>query len=195
MFNYGNKIILQPKSKFEHKFSLIWLHGFEEEAKSYVKTFTDKSFVDLPDTCRIVLVTAPEREMTSHDGKKMNSWFDIKSLKDMPNEETFTQNYLRDNFDQAQLRQSVKFVTQLIKKEILKLNGDSKRVFIGGFSQGASIALALYLLKDMKLGGIVGCSGANCLRLNLTNAKYNQTPVFLHHGSDDPVIPVSFAKI
>jgi hypothetical protein len=86
--------------KFDHKFSLIWLHGFEEEAKSYEHVFKNKKFVNLPDSCRIILISAPERELTSHDGKKMHSWFDIKSLKDLPNEETFTQEYLKENFDQ-----------------------------------------------------------------------------------------------
>ena len=82
-----------------------------------------------------------------------------------------------------------------MKKEILKLDGESKRVFVGGFGPGAGVALAFHLLKNMQLGGIVGCSGANMLDLDLTNAKNNQTPVFLHHASEDPVIPVHFAKI
>lgn len=99
MAYHGNKIIVQTKRGVDHKFSLIWLHGFEEEAKSYVKTFTDESKIDLPGSCRIVLVTGPEREMASHDGKTMHSWFDIKSLKDMPDEEAFTRAYLKDNFD------------------------------------------------------------------------------------------------
>jgi hypothetical protein len=36
------------------------------------------------------MITAKELEMTSHEGKKMPSWFDCKSLKDFPDEETFT---------------------------------------------------------------------------------------------------------
>ena len=40
-------------------------------------------------------------------------------------------------------------------RKALKLNGNSKRVFLGGFSQGASVALAVYLKYELDLGGVV----------------------------------------
>ena len=40
----------------------------------------------------------------------------------------------RANFNQEQLKESAKLVTDLIEKEILVLDEDPKRVFIGGFS-------------------------------------------------------------
>jgi phospholipase/carboxylesterase len=85
-----------------------------------------------------------------------------------------------------------------LKREILKLDGNSERVFLGGFSQGASVALAFYLQRSMKLGGVVCCSGANCLAVDIDNLKKlgkGSAPLFLHHGEEDPVIPLKFAKI
>jgi phospholipase/carboxylesterase len=176
---------------------LLWLHGFEENAESQVPTFS-KENLDLPPSCRIVLITAKEAELTSHGGKKIPSWFDCKSLTYFPDEETFTKEYLNDNFNQNQLKSTIRYINVLLKKEIQKLGGDSTKVFLGGFGQGASVALAFYLTRGLKLGGIVCCSGANVLAKDISDLKKlgkGTTPLFLHHGQEDPVIPVSFAKI
>ena len=35
----------------------------------------------VPDTCKVILPTAPERPVTCNGDHEMHSWFDFKSLK------------------------------------------------------------------------------------------------------------------
>jgi phospholipase/carboxylesterase len=62
---------------------------------------------------------------------------------------------------------------------------------LGGFSQGAAIALGAGLRYRERLGGLVGMSGY--LPLAATTAAERSdanalTPVFLAHGQRDPVV-------
>jgi len=84
-------------------------------------------------------------------------------------------------------------------KEINKFEDkDPRRVFLGGFSQGCLVALAAFLKlpKDTPLGGVFGLSGLQALRAapRLTEERLRvlrRTPLFLYHGEDDGVCPLS----
>jgi phospholipase/carboxylesterase len=79
------------------------------------------------------------------------------------------------------------------------LLGDTNRVFIGGFSQGCSLALATYLcFDDGPLGGVVGCSGIHCANLEWSKVNIQakrKTPVFLYHGLFDEIIISEYAHM
>jgi predicted esterase len=53
----------------------------------------------------------------------------------------------------------------LIETEI-KILKDPKKVFIGGYSQGASIALATFLQYPEALGGLACYSGLMCANID-----------------------------
>lgn len=73
-------IILTPRHT-HHKYSLIWLHGLGDSANGFADIFLDEHWRFTPDTCKVILLTAPERPVTLNEGMVMNSWYDIKSLK------------------------------------------------------------------------------------------------------------------
>jgi phospholipase/carboxylesterase len=88
---------------------------------------------------------------------------------------------------------------ELIKKEVKEL-GSSKQVFIGGFSQGCTIALTTYLrFTGGPLGGVVGVSGFHGANINWAEVNHlealKQAPVLLCHGKDDPRIHLTFSKL
>jgi phospholipase/carboxylesterase len=88
-------------------------------------------------------------------------------------------------------------VIKLIQDEI-ELLGDSKRIFLGGFSQGCSLALATYILYNQApLGGILGCSGLFCTDVDwakIDTKEKEKVPVLLYHGKSDSLIDVEFAE-
>ncbi len=43
--------------------------------------FLDPNMRFVPDTCKVRLLTAPERPVTLNGGMPMNSWYDIFSLR------------------------------------------------------------------------------------------------------------------
>jgi phospholipase/carboxylesterase len=71
---------------------------------------------------------------------------------------------------------------KIIEEEIA-LIGDSRKVYVGGFSQGCCMALhALKLPK--RLGGIIACSG---FLFPITEISHEnaETPIFISHGKLD----------
>jgi phospholipase/carboxylesterase len=87
-------------------------------------------------------------------------------------------------------------VQKLIKHEV-SLLGNADKVFLGGFSQGAALALATYLsLKDHQLGGVVTCSGGHLAIIDWEKVDIQMkklTPLLFYHGADDPIFPAKFA--
>jgi len=73
---------------------------------------------------------------------------------------------------------------------------DSERLLLLGFSQGAVMAYAAALLEPTSFLGIAALSGyipdRSGLPLKLTNL--NGFPVFISHGTDDPIIPVRLGR-
>jgi phospholipase/carboxylesterase len=121
--------------------------------------------IEVPPGTKIILPTAPSRTVTLLDNKKEFSWFDIKSLAKPIDHDYETKEYLDATFDQQQLDCSVQKIIAIIRKEV-ELLGDTKKIFLGGFSQGCSLALATYLcFDDGPLGGVIGCSGVHCANL------------------------------
>jgi predicted esterase len=91
----------------------------------------------------------------------------------------------------------VYIITELLKKEI-KILGDSKKVFIGGYSQGASIALATFLqFSEGALGGLACYSGLMCTNIDWERVDLQlkkETPMFFYHGELDAMWPLDLAQ-
>ncbi|CDW78472.1 phospholipase carboxylesterase family protein [Stylonychia lemnae] len=187
-------IILTPKLA-PHKYSLIWLHGLGDSAAGFVDVFLDENFNLVPKNCKVLLLTAPQREVTLNDGMMMNSWYDISNIR---GGRPKSMDELYPKYNQEQLMESVDIVTKHIESEI-KLVGQSKQIFLGGFSQGCALALATFLKYDKLLGGIIGLSGMNALKFDLNNAplyeEKKNTPIFLYHGEADNMINYHVAQL
>ena len=68
--------MLCPKGN--HLTTLIWLHGLGDSAQGFKDLFLDIRLKIVPETCKVILPTAPERFVNALD-MKLNAWFDIKS--------------------------------------------------------------------------------------------------------------------
>ena len=60
----------------------------------------------------------------------MNSWFDIYPMR----QRIEVVKDLYDRYDQKSLIKSVEIVSKLVDQEVDRLNGQSEKVIIGGFS-------------------------------------------------------------
>jgi len=79
----------------------------------------------------------------------MPEWFDIHSLTDTSAEEPLQIEGLKEG---------VEMVLGLLEDEVRSL-GDSRKVVLGGISQGEAMALQTFLCSQRRLGAIVGISG------------------------------------
>ena len=80
---------------------------------------------------------------------------------------------------------------QTVRDYLVSRGIAANRIVVAGFSQGCAMALMTGLRHAEKLAGIVGLSGYLPLAATLAaerHAANHDTPVFLAHGSADPVV-------
>ena len=158
--------------------SVIWLHGLGADGNDFLSIVPE---LKLPDTLplRYVFPHAPMRPVTINFGYVMRAWFDLVSPQ------------LDQRIDEEGIRASIQLVTKFIEQEE-SLGIPSERIILGGFSQGAVIALCTGLCFPKKLGGVIALSGALPLaeRVFSESSEENRDlPIFIAHGTEDPVVP------
>ena len=141
--------------------------------------------VQLASTIRVVLLQAPTRPITINGGWEMPGWYDIISFS-------------RDTEDKNGIEESGDIVNKCIQLEIDAIpDKDSNRVYVGGFSQGAAMALHCGYQYPKSLGGIISLSGYALSTSNYPNAineKNKDTKLFACHGKSDPTVPFEYGK-
>jgi phospholipase/carboxylesterase len=72
----------------------------------------------------------------------------------------------------------------------------ARPLIIGGFSQGAAMALCHALLHPGTVAGVLMCSGflIDDARVRVTPATVGGMPIFWGHGAADPVVPFAAAR-
>jgi phospholipase/carboxylesterase len=163
--------------------SVIWLHGLGADGHDFVPIVPE---LRLPSdlAVRFVFPHAPHRPVTINRGYVMRAWYDIA-------ETTFGRRE-----DEAGIRESEQTVRELVQRETER-GISSKRIVLAGFSQGGAIVLHAGLRHPQRLAGILALSTylplADTLETeaHLANAD---VPIFMGHGTDDPIIPVSLGQ-
>lgn len=179
-------LIIPPTGN--HTASVIFLHGLGDTGKGWCP-ITDSLSRDLPHV-KWVLPHAPTGEVTAHNKKSMPRWFDIIAY----NFESAAEN-------RAEIMMAARMTDELIQREV-DAGVPPERVVIGGFSQGAAVALLAGLTsrpedglaggkEGWKLGGLVILSGWLPLQSSfqqVLSARAAQMPIFWGHGTDDNVV-------
>ena len=163
--------------------SVIWLHGLGADGYDFATSeFLQKISYNLQ--VRMVFPHAPIRAVTCAGGAKLRAWFDLDRFEAQVKE------------DSVGINESVNLINQLIDKEY-SLGFSSNQLILAGFSQGGAIALAAGLGCSQALGGILSLS--SWLPLSDSFSKWRkeanqETPVVFYHGTNDEVVPFSWAK-
>ena len=159
-------------------FTFIWMHGLGADGHDFeplVPELIDGSMAPV----RFVFPHAPVRAVTINNGYAMRAWYDIIGID------------RRSAEDFAGMKQSAAAITALIANENAR-GIASSRIALAGFSQGGAMALYTGTRHSEKLAGIVALSAYLPLARELDAARSpaNQsTPIFMAHGSQDPVVP------
>lgn len=93
--------------------------------------------------------------------------------------------------------ESRKRLARFIDEMVEAHNVDTKKVFLLGFSQGATLALSLALTIPERLGGTVAFSGRVMREVSGSIASPEalaQAKIFMAHGLHDDVIPIGRAR-
>ena len=159
--------------------TVIWLHGLGADGHDFEPIVPELvSRGERP--LRFVFPHAPTRPITLNGGYAMRAWYDIVALdRGVPE-------------DEAGIRGSEAAVAALIRRENER-GIASHRIVLAGFSQGGAIAIFSGARYPEKLAGIMGLSCYMLLasRFEAERGAVNQTtPIFLAHGTQDPMVDV-----
>jgi len=177
-----------------HRGAVLWLHGTGDSGSGFgfLRNMVSKEFAHV----KWVLPDGPVLRLTAaYDGKK-RAWFDIKTF---PIRVSGDYSLTSEPQDIERLDKSIAFVHELLRNEIAQ-GVQADKIVLGGFSQGAALALWAAARFDEKLAGVVDWSGyavnADELASVLHDSINRDTPHLCCHGSiDDKILPACGQKV
>jgi phospholipase/carboxylesterase len=161
--------------------SIIWLHGLGADGNDFASIVPA---LTLPKAAiRFVFPHAPIQPVTINGGMRMRAWYDIAD------------GAIRHE-DENGVRASQRLIEALIARE--KERGTAaRRLVLAGFSQGGAIALQTGLRHPERLAGIMALSSYLPIADKFSaeaSAANRDVPVFMAHGSYDPIVPLARAE-
>ena len=158
--------------------SIVWLHGLGADGHDFMPIVPELVRSEWP-ALRFVFPHAPVRPVTINNRVPMRAWYDIVDID------------LANRADEVGVAESVAQVDALVAREVER-GVPRSRVVLAGFSQGGAVTLAAGLRNREPLAGLVALStyvpSAPKARAWLAAGAERQ-PVFMGHGSQDPVVP------
>ena len=173
---------IEIETGLEPRAAIVLMHGLGADGNDFVPVAHELKLSSVGPV-RFVFPNAPVMPVTINGGYAMPAWYDIMG-SDLVQRE-----------DEMGLRRSQAAIEALIERE--KSRGiAAERIVVAGFSQGCAMALMTGLRHRERLAGIVGLSGY--LPLASTTAQERHAanagvPIFLAHGRQDGIVPISRA--
>ena len=163
--------------------SVIWLHGLGADGNDFASLVPQLDLRGCP-SIRFVFPNAPRIPVTVNGGYVMPAWYDVLGAD------------LQRREDEAGIRISEQAIQALIARENAR-GIPSSRIVLAGFSQGCAMTLHTGIRLKVKLAGLMGLSGYLPL---IDMAAHERepanaaTPIFLAHGTHDPVVTLERAE-
>jgi len=160
------------------KFTIIWMHGLGADGHDFEPLVPELLDDQLP-AVRFVFPHAPVRPVTINNGYPMRAWYDIVGID------------RRSAEDLQGIGESADAIGGLIHREHARGIG-SDHIVLAGFSQGGAMALHLATGHPDKFAGVIALSCYLPLARDparLRNGANLRTPIYMAHGSQDPVVP------
>ena len=163
--------------------SVVWLHGLGADGHDFAAIVPQ---LDLSGCrpIRFIFPHAPSMPVTINGGYVMPAWYDIM-VADLVRRE-----------DATGIRRSALAIEALIAQEVAR-GVAPEHIVLAGFSQGCAMALHTGLRHGQTLAGIMALSGYLPLADTLAverSAANQATPIFMAHGTADPVVMIGRAE-
>ena len=163
--------------------AVIWMHGLGDDGRGWSEVVPS---LGLPRqlAVRFVFPHAPVMPVTINNGMRMRAWYDIRQAN------------LNERADIDGVRRSQAHVDALLAREAAR-GVAPRRTLLAGFSQGGAIALYAGLRAPSRLAGIVALS-TYLIASDRTGAEASaanrDVPIFMAHGTYDPVVQFAWAE-
>ena len=167
--------------------AVIWMHGLGASGDDFAAIVPELDLTGCP-AIRFVFPHAPVMPVTLNGGYVMPAWYDIFGT------ELGAGAVKRE--DAVGVAKSQQDIEALIAHEVSRGIHPSK-IVLAGFSQGCAVALHTGLRHPANLAGIMALSGylplASTVAAERSAANAN-TPIYMAHGTQDPVVILSRAE-
>jgi len=163
--------------------AVVLMHGLGADGHDFESLVPELQLPASP-SVRWVFPHAPLRRVTLNGGMRMRAWYDILALDRQAAE------------DEAGVRQSAEDIRALVRRE-RERGISADRIVLAGFSQGGAMALFTALRSPERLGGVLALSTYLPLAAALEKEAHPANaavPVFMAHGTFDPVVPLSLGE-
>ncbi len=163
--------------------AVIWLHGLGADGHDFEPIVPQLASASRRPV-RFIFPHAPVRPVTINGGMAMRAWYDILGVD------------IDRNQDMMGIRASLRAIDALLDEQIAAGIAPAD-IVLAGFSQGGAIALRCGLARAQPLAGLIGLSTylLEADRLTEWAAESAPTmPVFMGHGSQDPIVPVGLGE-
>lgn len=163
----------------DHAF--IFLHGLgasPEDIKPIVETIN----LEIGNGIEYILPRAAARPLTVFNGMAVPAWYDIYAWSEGSGEDAQGLDAIAEQLEEL--------VSDLVARGF-----DRRQIVVGGFSQGGACALHYISRSQKPLGGVVALSAYMPLGRSWQPVAKNsiqQTPMFITHGSQDKVLPLTY---
>ncbi|MGV6492341.1 alpha/beta hydrolase [Stenotrophomonas rhizophila] len=160
------------------QWAVLWLHGLGADGHDFAPIVPELLRPHWP-AIRFVFPHAPVQPITINNGLPMRAWYDIVSMD------------FRSRADAAGVDASVQLLDALIEQQVAA-GIPAERILLAGFSQGGAVILSAMLRRTRPLAGVIALSTylpdpENAVARRAPEGI--QPPVFMAHGTQDPVIP------
>jgi len=160
--------------------AVIWLHGLGADGNDFAGLVPELDLRGCP-PIRFIFPHAPSMPVTLNGGYVMPAWYDIAGTD------------LVSRQDAAGIEKSERAIAALVEREIAR-GIAPEHIVLAGFSQGCAMALHTGLRYPQKLAGIMALSGYLPLADRFADQRHAanaHTPVFMAHGTMDPVVVIA----
>ena len=162
--------------------AVIWMHGLGDDGHGWSEVVPALRMPASVPT-RFLFPHAPVMPVTINNGYAMRAWYDLR------------ENDFNNRADLAGVRRSQQQVEALITREEAR-GVPASRLVLAGFSQGGAIALYAGLRHPQRLAGVVALSTYLIAPDSLAaeaSAANRDAPIFMAHGTQDPVVQFRWA--
>lgn len=174
------RLSMISQTRQKHTASVVFLHGSGDSGdgvSEWIEDLLGDRFV-FPHI-RVVFPTAPPRPYTPMDGMITTVWFDRKQISiEVPD-------------DEQGIQDSATLLNKLIDAEV-QAGIPKRRIIIGGFSMGGSMAMHLAYRHHPDLAGVFAMSSFlsedSTVYKDIAKNQVNP-PLFQAHGHRDPLVP------
>ena len=154
--------------------AVIWLHGLGADGSDFAPVVP---MLQLASPVRFIFPHAPIQSVTVNGGMQMRAWYDIYEMN------------LERKVDHAGVAESAAAISELIAQQVAQ-GIAQENIFLIGFSQGGAIALHMLETYSKPLAGVVALSTYSPnLDAPSKDPMQRSTPLAIHHGVQDPVVP------